>query len=335
MRVAGSSLTRFLAAAAWLALTGCVDQTVRLHPGEQIELRRRAESLLLRAAQSSDPEVATNAIEALVQVAPRDGLSRFREALRSDVPMLRFAGCLACGEVRDRAAGEAIRRLLDDPNPRVRLGAAYAAYRLGDLNQAAILARTLSENPDEGLRADAAWLIGRLQEPAAAKRLRYALREKINEKSSKVTVQTFAALAACGDDAALDRVIAFVQGDPISRLLALQCLSELGHERGREALTYVLRDPEEYLEARLLAARGLGRLRSNLGFKLAMDSTRFTSSDREDPEQTSRVRRLAAMALGDIGDPAALEALRNLAENATDPRIQVAASYAICRIVTD
>ncbi|TWT45162.1 HEAT repeat protein [Phycisphaerae bacterium RAS1] len=329
------TLAPMIGLAALLALSGCVDQTVRLSPTEQLELRRRAEDLLLRAAQSGDPEVATNAIEALVQVAPRDGLPRFRDALRSDVPMLRFAGCLACGEVRDRTAGEAIRRLLDDQNPRVRLGAAYAVYRMGDFPQAEILAKTLSDNPDEGLRADAAWLIGRLREPAAAKRLRRALREKVNEKSSKVTVQTYAALAACGDDEALDRVIAFVQGDPISRLLALQCLAEIGHERAREAMTFVLRDPEEYLEARLLAARGLGRLRSNMGMKLALDSTRFTSSDREDPEQTPRVRRLAAMALGDIGDPAALGALRTLAESSDDQRIQVAASYAICRIVVD
>jgi HEAT repeat protein len=45
------------------------------------------------------------------------------------------------------------------------------------------------------------------------------------------------------------------------------------------------------------------------------------------------VRTNAALLLGEIGDPRALPRLRDLAENSEDPRLQVAAAYAICRIV--
>jgi HEAT repeat protein len=46
-----------------------------------------------------------------------------------------------------------------------------------------------------------------------------------------------------------------------------------------------------------------------------------------------RVRSLAAHALGEIGDPQALPLLRDMAATETDERLQVAACYAICRIL--
>ncbi len=42
---------------------------------------------------------------------------------------------------------------------------------------------------------------------------------------------------------------------------------------------------------------------------------------------------MAVHALAEIGDPAALPALRTVAVGRDDPRLQVAACYAICRIV--
>jgi HEAT repeat protein len=52
----------------------------------------------------------------------------------------------------------------------------------------------------------------------------------------------------------------------------------------------------------------------------------------DDPAPNYRVRSTAIHALAEIGDPRALPALKRIAEDQTDPRLQVAASYAICRI---
>lgn len=309
-----------------LTLAGCERPPMRPDPVEEVELNRRARDLLLRAAQSEIDIVCCNALEALTIVAPRDGRPYFLAATRSPNALIRFAGAVSIGRVRDCDATRQVRPLLDDPEPRVRLAAAFALYRCGDHGVADLLVRTLEKSPDQNLRADAAYLLGQLGEPRAMVRLRRAAQR---DKSSKVVVQAYAALATLGDDKAADRLIQYTAGDQIARLIALQCLADLEVEAAREALLYRLRDPGDYLESRLLAARALGRLGSNAGFDLALQSCSATG---QDETETMQIRTLAAFALGAIGDPRALPALRELASDRSDPRIQVAASLAICQV---
>lgn len=293
--------------------------------GAQPELARRAMDLLERAAESELDVVRCNAIEALVQVAPQRGQPYFRAALKANEGMVRFAGCIAVGDVKDTAAREGVQRCLQDNEMRVRLGAAYAAYRLGDAGAAQLLVNMLSDSPDENLRSDAAYLIGRLKEQRAIKRLETA----VKDKSNKVSIHALIALAMLGQREAVDRLIDYAQGDTVSRVLALQGLCELADERARDALLYRMSENEDYLEVRLVAARGLGRLKSNAGYALAMQNTSYSAQDATDQ---MRIRSLAALALGSIGDARALPALRKLAESQDDARVQVAAAFAICQI---
>ncbi|RMF83512.1 MAG: HEAT repeat domain-containing protein [Planctomycetota bacterium] len=295
---------------------------------EQRDLYERAKALLLRAAQSDLDVVAANAFEALVEVAPDEAAPYFRAALDSPLPLVRFAGCVALGDIRERSAAGAIRRLLNDRRPRVRLAAAYALYRCGQQGHAKLLVDTLNTHPDENMRSDAALLIGRLDEPRALKRLKLAARR---EKSGKVAAHIFTAMARLGDRAALDELIRrVVQSDQVSKIVALQGLVELGRKEALEAFLYTLRDEGDYIETRLLAARGLGRIGDASGYQLAMANIDYRAAD---PTDQMRVRSMAAMALGAIGRAEALPALKRLAEDESDPRTQVAACYAICRIM--
>ena len=59
----------------------------------------------------------------------------------------------------------------------------------------------------------------------------------------------------------------------------------------------------------------------------------------EDPEfdpaanRTLRVRQMAILALGAIGDPAAVPSLASIMNDAADPRLQIAAAKAILEIL--
>lgn len=317
------------AALLWmLCSTGCgVTPQIQLSREEQLGLEDRAMELLRRAAQSDLDVVCCNAIEALVHLDPRGARPYFREALKSESPMVRFAGCVAVGQTADRTVPASIQKCLRDPDPRVRLAAAFAAARTFDAQAAQTLRDALNDSPDENLRCDAAFLIGKLGDRRALRFLRFRTQR---EQSTKVLVHIYGAMAELGDSRAVDQLITYAQGDAVSRLIALQTLADLQQEIAREALLYRMGQAEDYLEARLIAARGLGRLGSDAGYRLALDATRHVAKD---PTDTMRIRSLAALALGAIGDPRALPALLTLAEDQSDARVQVAACYAICQIV--
>lgn len=322
---------------------GCVTEQARpsttLSRAEQMGLQNRALELLLRAAHSADPFVACNAIEALADVAPRDGRPAFRRAVRAPDPLVRYAGFVASGVLRDCEVMAAAKEGVHDSHPNVRLAAAFCAYRCGKEGAARILVQALTGAPQESIRADAATLLGRLDEPRAVAWLRRAARSAANQKSTRVRLQIHGALARLGDEDGLRQLVIYSHGDTAARIEALLLLAQLDHQQARDDLLYALLGPEEdYLEARLVAARGLGKLGYHEGFDLALQSLTYTDPNPnpapDDPDQTFAVRSLAAHALAAIGDPRALPALRDVAADPSDPRLQVAASYAICKILS-
>ena len=178
----GPLLAQTVLILAGLLACGCQTSNIAFSAVAEPELRRRAVQLLLRATQSDDVEVACNATEALVRVAPAQGLPYFRSSLRSEYPLVRFAGLVALGTLRDNVSRSEICSLLADESQLVRLAAAFAAYRCGAKQYAQVLVTALHDHPDENVRAEAAHLIGLLDEPRALKRLRVAEQVPANER---------------------------------------------------------------------------------------------------------------------------------------------------------
>ncbi len=312
-----------------VALAGCGRPGVELTAEEKSRLEERSIDFLTRASQAEDPIVRANAIESLVKFAPEQSRPQFLAAADADLPVVRYAGLLALGQIRDHKSLGPIRRRLVDQDSRVRMAAAFAAYRCGDVNTAGpILDSALRDNPDEKLRGETAWLIGRLGDTTAIARLR-----KVADRDSSGLVVTYAqsAMSLLGDQAMIDRLIEYtLKSDVETRLIALQTLVETPEPRARKALLYRLNDASDYLATRLLAARALGAAGDGSGYKLAYESLGYRNSE---PVEMMRVRSMAALALGAVGDPRALGALRTVAESDTDPRTQVAACDAILQII--
>lgn len=307
---------------------------------EQARLRQKALGFLHRAAGSDNAVVTSNAIEALAEIDP-DGSSRyFRAALISENPMIRFAGCVALGEIGDCSVIERIRKRLKDTHAQVRLGAAFALFRCGERQHGHVLRTALREHSEENIRAAAAMLMGRLGEPPAVRELQLA----VDDESTMVSMQAISSMALLGDDESIDRLIQYAQGETVMRILALSTMVELADARTVEALRYRLRlqEPDEYLQHRLVAARALGRLGMSDGYELAIKALSFSPRNapaemtaQEVREEVTRVRSLAALALGAIGDELALGPLAEIARTANDSRLQVAACTAICHIIPD
>jgi HEAT repeat protein len=174
-------------------------------------------------------------------------------------------------------------------------------------------------------------VLGELGESGAIPLLRRAIYDE------DVTLQAVEAMAKLGDDRAYQQLTIFThdfRGD--RRIIALNALGALRDPKGLKAIELQFTEAS-MIEVRLAAARALGRFGRKDGLRIALQQLDFKSpSSREgDPaaNQVMRIRSMAALALGSIGDPAALPKLRARLDAQDDPRVQVAAAKAILEIV--
>jgi len=318
--------------AASLALlgVGCVTSLQRSLPAdEEDQLRLAAVQFLKESAFSDEPVIRMHAIEALQEVAPADGLPCIEANIENGYAGVSFAALMALGSLRNSEFIERIRIRSEASDPNVVIAALFALHRAGDQKRTSELSDFLLNNRDAHVRANAALAIGRLGEPKSVKLLRMAL-----DKETKLApkLQILEALATYKDRHAIDRLIAFSYDPrPDVAALALQCLANANCDRAETLYLYRLQHGE-YPEARLQAARGLGRLGRDDGLEPALAYLWFNSPEtdrRNDPpeQQIARVRALAALALEAVGSPQALGPLKDAffaSQQAADVRLAVA-----------
>ncbi len=297
-----------------LGVVGCIQPPGRgLLVGEELTaFRAAAIKTLQEAAVGDDPPLCMNAIEALAEVAPREGLPFIAANIENDYPGASFAALMALGQMNNADYLDRIRTRAEDPNPHIRIAALYALHRLGDRKRTTELADFLLNHRDARVRANAALAIGRLGEPSSLRVLQRALR---HEQKDLPRLQILEALAMMGDRDAIERLI--FNGHSAYPDQAASAIMFLANARSQEAedlFRYRLGN-REHPEARLQAARGLGRLGDDSGFDIAMAYLWFnspTTGQANDPpeQQIRRVRGLAALALESIGNPEALRSLK-------------------------
>jgi HEAT repeat protein len=323
-----------LMAAATLG-SGCAPAQTTLTPLDAAGFRQRGFETVKRGIQYPYlPSVRAQAVEAMQEAAPEEGLPWIRSALADEHPAVRFAACLAAGAVHDLLARDGLTRCLDDPDANVRVGAIFALHRLGDTHLTGQLPEYLFDSSQPSVRRNAALVLGRLGEPGAVSLLARAMRDP----DEGVQLQALESMALLGNREAQQQLTFYANsGTGYKEAFALNALSQTHARRFLDTYRYRLRHTD-FLETRLSAARGLGLLGTREGYPVAVEALNFNSPRRDladDPaeNQVRRIRQLAALALGAIGDPRALPALDRALMLCDDPNVQVAIGKAILEIV--
>ncbi len=329
---AGRVLGTGIALCCGLAAAGCLEP--QRTPQDTQRLRNRAVDCLKRGVRYEPlPTVRANSIEALQETVGTPALPWIRQGLDDDNPGVRFAAAVALGRMRDTVAQPAIRKLLQSKAASDRIAGIFALHRLGDASHTAELAGYLIDCKDVADRRHAALVLGRLGEKGAIQ----LLARVMGDPDTGLRANALESMALLGSPEARSTLYANAYGGiGEEETFALMALGALRDPKLKELFEQKLATAP-HVETRLAAARCLGMLGDKDGLPIAMKNLTFTATkDREnDPaaNQTLRVRELAALACGAIGDARALGSLEKMMNEGDDPRLQVAAAKAILQIV--
>ncbi|MFO0972261.1 MAG: HEAT repeat domain-containing protein [Phycisphaerae bacterium] len=297
-------------------------------------LELRAQQYLLNETGDEASLYRMNAIEALQDVAPREGAARIRTRHGDAVAPVRFAALMATGVIRDSAALPAVRQRMSDANPNVRVATLFALHRLGDTRRSVELAGLMINHASDEVRANAALAIGLLGDPKAVG----VLKKASGDRAEMVRLQATESMAMLGDKKAIRELVFAGNGGVGPKMVrAIMALGTARAEVARELFAYRLKEGP-YDEVRLAAARGLGRLGDRRGLDLALRLLGFVASGAATetdplPQQQMRMRVLACAALEAIGDAHALAKLMTALDDPTeDPAVRIAAARAIVAI---
>lgn len=200
---------------------------------EHTALRERSLQILEQAAFSDVPLLRANAIEAL-EVVPNRVEPIARSALMDENAGVRFAAAMTIGRLEMYHSAPLVTPLLADPDQRVRAAAIYAMYRTAQEIDPTPLGQMLQAR-DPRVRAQAAYVIGELNNPSAIPMLRSA--------------------AARGPGAELPE-------ERLFRLQIAEAMVKLGDSQARYTIQGALYPSNrDEFEAAVLAAQILGEIR--------------------------------------------------------------------------
>ncbi len=281
-------------------------------------------------AYPHNPVVRAEAVEALRDVTDPEARSWLRSALLDDHPAVRFAACLAVGELRDRESLPTLRSLKNDQDANVRVGAIFALHRLGIADQTGSLPTYLFYDDDPTVRRNTAMVFGLLGEASAIKVLARSMRDR------DLGVRNYAleAMAKLGNPEAIrDLVFMTNSGVGADEVFALNALAATEDRNHADTFRYKF-SSDGHTETKLAAAFGLAILGAEDGVSFAMQSLRHPGKGVESKRDSRsgrelRVRLLALRVLRALGENAAIQEIKRLMENSSDPRLQVAAASAV------
>ncbi len=320
------------------ALTGCNTPKKKAEvPVTPIAFEDRAIDGLKRAI-TYEPitAVRVQAVEAFAQTGCEQGLPWIRASLLDTHPAVRFAACVALGEMRDVKAKDRLTELIADEDRSVQLAAIYALHRLSDTQYTGRLPDYLLYDEDSAVRRNAAFVLGRMEEKGVVKMLARTMKDK----DGAVRQIALESMARLGNIESREQLVFRANsGVGEEEVLALLALADL-----REPILYDVflnkLETATHLETKLSAVRGIGLLGRTEGYDLALGALDFNKPivrDERDSEekQIFRVRQLAMAALGAIGKREALPELNRVLLANRDPQEQVAAARAILEIMRE
>jgi len=315
--------------------SGCAHSRRTIRPIDTMSLEDRALECLKRGIQyKPNAVVRTEAIEALRSYGSADSLPWIRTALMDEHPAVRFAACMAIGEMEDAKSQAMLLKCATDKDVSVRVAALFALHRIGTTERTGLLVGHLLDDEDPTVRRNAALALGLMKEPGAIKILARAMKDE----DIGVRNHALEAMGRLGNPESRQQLVFLANsGVGSEEVFAINALAELQEKIYYDIFLYKL-DSASHLETKLAAARGLGLLGMTEGFAVALDAIDFNRPVPRDnldtpADQILRTRQLAAAALGAIGEPAALPELNKSMISNEDARLQVSAAKAILEIL--
>ncbi len=329
----------FLVATA-ACLAGCGQQT----PIDLSKVYADARATLDRCLADPDGFTRSHAIEALAEtIGPHAGQD-YERALSDPAPPVRFAAAMAIGDTRYVPAKDYLVRMAEnkelEPDRRVMPAVIFALYRLGDSTYAAELYPLLFDTEKE-VRANAALVMGKMQEPSAIGPLKTRMND---EQDPLVRLQIIESLATLGDTASALSLEAYTKKTPYldERLVAIPAMARVRSTTAPQVLHELL-ESSQPPRVRVSAAGALGMLGQSSLTGLALCRSAAANPQRVldnayggrragSELEAGSLQRLAAIALGWMNNESVIPELHSLLSN-PDGAVRAAAAMSILRLL--
>lgn len=197
-----------------------------------------------------DPRVRKSAVIALGRMACPEATAALCDRLGDPVEGVRVLACQALGRVADAASVPALLARVHDESAEVRAGVLWALANIvahGGLNAEARTALfspivVMAFDPDDGVRADAAAVLGALRDERATD----ALGVLLEDDCPRVRANACASLGLLDDVAGLGMLLDVVENPTEDSLVLVSALDGLARRAEREVLS---RDDAEVARA--------------------------------------------------------------------------------------
>jgi HEAT repeat protein len=279
-------------------------------------LRAAADRELVAGLHAEQADVRAHAIEATRDATGDAHAKDLIAALSDPDPLVRYAACLAVGDLRLKDGREKLTVLTEDKDSGVRVVARYALHRLGYFKYSHDL-EELAKSPEDAVRGTTALVLGMIGDTSALN----VLRPMRHDYNPAVRQQAAVSMWRLGSQQGLADLIGLTvspyQDDKKVVLLGLAA------PHNRQVIQHIrINLTEDAPEVCLVAARAMGMLGCDEGYGIAQKGVKS-----QDPRQ----RVLAALALGAIGRSDAQDMLRKLLSD-SNADVRVAAAEAILQL---
>ena len=311
-----------------VSIPGCQDSSSSLLPDDPAtrssSIEQEAVQIIQAALADVDAVARVNAIEVIGTTGRVDLMPGVQRLLQDQVVPVRYAACLAVGDLQYTPAQRLLYPLLKDPDSNVIIAASYAMGRLGATQYLDVIRKAI-ENKNQVVRANSAFLLGKIGDRGALRLLKWAQDDR--NSSDKVRFQAMEARAKLGDEDVLQRLWAIVfSSNADDRVLGIRAIGSLGTRRARDIIVTKLDDPVP--EVRITAAEQLGLLGDKTGESVVLEIIQKRLTATMDRMAAERVNVMISLAIGHIGTPAMAKYLPQLLKNESK-YVRIAAAKAV------
>lgn len=290
----------------------CVRElSVRLVSGQRNN--ETVSAALLTRLKSADAAMREVAALGLGLSQPISALDPLIAALRDATSSVRANAAWALGRIDNGRALAPLIAVFRDADPKVREAAVVSTGRIDSSSSVAALMRVLQNDESPRVRRVAAWALGQKEAHEAVDVLATALGKDSDPRVREMIVWALGNSRGRSATAAISNALHRDDNEGV-RETAAWALGEMNDRTAVEALGAAA-ESDKSSRVRGTAAWGIGQLRGE-GGKAPAGLLKVLRDDEED------ARLKAAWALGQIGDPASLDAIRAAlkAEQSNDVR---------------